>query len=298
MIVKRNRPPKLSNARRIVKRNRPAASDLIGKTIVKRNRGMTVGGPPSGPRGPRLPRVNVPSFHWRPSKALLITGGALASLGLIGYGAFWVWSSPFFKVSNIEVSGNERVSTTSIVESVSLLGDSMFDADLASAQQTLYTQPLVNAVKIERDWPNTIRVTVEERKAWGTWEQGGVRYTIDRDGVVLGIGAAPQGSPVIKSSELGSRITGDKVDYQAVDAAAEIYEKLPRQLGTTVAEVAFITGKGVQVTTANNQTALFGDSSSISYKLAVWAALQSEAQVQRINYTTIDLRYGNRPVLQ
>jgi cell division septal protein FtsQ len=103
---------------------------------------------------------------------------------------------------------------------------------------------------------------------------------------------------VIKSSELGNRVIGDRVDYQAVDAAAEIYEKLPRQLGTTVAEVAFIAGKGVQVTTTNNQTALFGDSSSITYKLSVWAALAQEAQARRINYTTIDLRYGNRPVLQ
>ena len=103
---------------------------------------------------------------------------------------------------------------------------------------------------------------------------------------------------MIRSTEAGNRIVGDRVDYQAVDAAAEIYDKLPRQLGTTVAEVAFITGKGVQVTTTNNQTALFGDSSSIAYKLAVWAALAQEAQARNINYTTIDLRYGNRPVLQ
>jgi cell division protein FtsQ len=209
-----------------------------------------------------------------------------------------VWTSPFFKVANVEVVGNDRVATTTVVEATGLLGQSMFDADMASAQEALYAQPLVNAVRIERDWPHSIRVVIEERQAWGTWEQSGVRYVIDREGVVLGVGAASQGSPVIKSSEAGNRITGDRVNYQAVDAAAEIYEKLPRQLGTTVAEVAFITGKGVQVTTTNNQTALFGDSSSIGYKLAVWAALQQEAQAQRINYTTVDLRYGNRPVLQ
>ena len=297
MIIKRNRPPKLSNARRIIKRNRPAVGEVIGKTIVKRQRGV-VGGPPERPRGPRGPRFHRPHFSWRPSKALLWTTATVATLSVLGYAGYWVWSSPFFKVSDIEVTGNQRVSTTTVVEAASLLGDSMFDADLAAAQQALYDQPLVNSVRIERDWPHTIRIVIEERKAWGTWEQSGVRYTIDRDGVVLGIGAAPEGSPVIKSSEPGNRLTGDHVDYQAVDAAAEIYEKLPRQLGTTVAEVAFITGKGVQVTTTNNQTALFGDSSSISYKLAVWAALQSEAQAQRINYTTIDLRYGTRPVLQ
>lgn len=298
MIVKRNRPPKLSNVRKIVRRNRPEVGAVIGRTIVKRNPGGVVGGPPRGPRGPRGPRFRMPRFSWRPSRGLFWAGGGLAALVLLGYGAYWTWSSPFFKVSNIEVTGNERIATGTVVEATSLLGESMFDADLASAQRALYAQPLVNSVTIERQWPHTIKIAVVERKPWGTWEQSDVRYTIDREGVVLGTSPAPQGSPVIKSSEPGNRIVGDRVDYQAVDAAAEIYEKLPRQLGTTVKEVAFITGKGVQVTTANDQTALFGDSSSIAYKLSVWAALQSEAQAQRINYTTIDLRYGNRPVLQ
>jgi hypothetical protein len=52
------------------------------------------------------------------------------------------------------------------------------------------------------------------------------------------------------------------------------------------------------VTTADGQTALFGDSSSIAYKLAVWAAMAKQAQVQKINYTTVDLRFGDHPVLQ
>ncbi len=294
MIVKRNRPQKQSTVRRIIKRQRPAIGEARPHMIVKRQRGV-VGG---GPKGPRGPRFRMPRLGWRPSRGLLWAAGTLGVLALVAYGAWWTWTSPFFKVSNVEVVGNQRIAAGTVVEAAGLLGQSMFDADLASAQENLYRQPLVNSVRIERDWPHTVRVVIEERKPWGTWEQSGVQYTIDREGVVLGIGPAPSGSPVIKSSELGNRITGDRVDYQAVDAAAEIYEKLPRQLGTTVAEVAFITGKGVQVTTTNNQTALLGDSSSIAYKLSVWAALAQEAQVRRINYTTIDLRYGNRPVLQ
>lgn len=294
MIVKRNRPPKDSPARRIIKRERPVVGEAREHTIVKRNRGVVGSAPPRGPRGPRF---RLPHF-WRPSKGLLILGAVVCVFGIAGYGAYWAWTSPYFKVSNVEVVGNQRISTGTVVEASGLLGQSMLDADLAEAQRSLYQQPLVNSVRIERDWPHTVRVIVEERKAWGTWEQTGVQYTIDREGVVLGQGPAPEGSPVIRSTEAGNRIVGDRVDYQAVDAAAEIYEKLPRQLGTTVSEVAFTSGKGVQVTTANGQTALFGDSSSIAYKLSVWAALQKEAQVRNINYTTIDLRYGNRPVLQ
>lgn len=293
MIVKRNRPPKKSWPRTIVRRGVPVIGERRG-LIIKRSRGNGVQ-PPAPPRGPRL---RMPRFGWRPSKGLLFGAGAVCTLALFAGGAYWVWTSPFFKISNVEVTGNERIPVTTIVERTDVLGDSMFNADLAAAQKELYALPLVASVKVERKWPHTLKVTIEERQAWGTWEQSGVRYTIDRDGVVLGTNPAPAGSPVIKSSELGSRQQGDHVDYQAVDAAAEIYEKLPRQLGTTVAEVAFLAGKGVQVTTTNNQTALLGDSSSIAYKLAVWAALSQQAQLQRINYTTIDLRYGNRPVLQ
>ena len=283
-----------SPIRRIVKRQRSSVSHDVGRSIVKRERGATVGSR-SASRGRRVRR---PHFTWRPSKGLFWAAGTLGVLALVGYSAYWTWTSPFFKVSNIEVRGTERMAASTVAETTGLLGDSMFNADVATAQEALYQQPLINSVRIERDWPHSIKVVIEERKAWGTWEQSGVRYTIDREGVVLGIGPAPQGAPVIKSSEAGNRIIGDHVDYQAVDAAAEIYEKLPRQLGTTVAEVEFTRGQGVRVTTTNNQTALFGDSSSIAYKLSVWAALQTEAHAQRISYTTIDLRYGNRPVLQ
>jgi len=102
----------------------------------------------------------------------------------------------------------------------------------------------------------------------------------------------------IRSSAAGSKQQGDRVDYQAVDAASEIYDRLPRQLGATVTEVAYVAGKGVQVTISSGETALLGDSSAIAYKLAVWAALRREAQVRGINYASVDLRYGNRPVLQ
>lgn len=299
MIVKRNRP-KPAIVRKIVRRATPSVGFHAPRKIVKRTRSgvhpaSTIG---SGRRGPRFPRPRAPRISFHVPKRFFVFAAVLGSLALVVGGGYWVFQSPFFRVTTITVEGNKRVPTDTIVGAADILGASMFTADLATAQKELYQLPLVNSVRVEREWPHNLKIVIEERKAWGTWEQGGVQYTIDRNGVVLGLGPAPEGSPSIVSSELGSRRQGDHVDYQAVDAAAEIYEKLPRQLGTTVKQVSFIAGKGVQVTTANDQTALLGDSSSIAYKLAVWAAMAQQAQAQRINYTTIDLRYGNRPVLQ
>jgi len=289
MIVRRNRPPlppKLP--RMIVRRGKQAVGRKAPRMIVKRQRGV---------QPPRDRPSRGPWLHWPGRRWFWAAGGVALVVSLAGAG-FWVWSSPFFKVNNIEVVGNDLVSTGTIVGRANLLGESMFTADLATAQKEVFQQPLIHTIRIERKWPDSLRIVVEERKAWGTWEQGGVRYTIDREGVVLGTVPPADGSPLIRSSAAGSKQQGDRVDYQAVDAASEIYDRLPRQLGATVTEVAYVAGKGVQVTISSGESALLGDSSSIAYKLAVWAALRREAQVRGINYTSIDLRYGNRPVLQ
>jgi len=298
MIIRRNRngrsqpkQPKL-----IVRRTKSAAHRP--RMIVRR--GAAVGALREGGRNWARPHVAMPRVHlrWPFRKAHLVLAGSFVAAASLALGVAWVLRSPLVQVNHLQVAGNQRIPTESIVEQAHLLGANMLTADLVAAQHDLYAFPLIASVSVERKWPNTVKITVEERKAWGTWEQSGAKYTIDRDGVVLGTMAPPAGSPVIRSAELTSLRQGDRVNYQAVDAVAEIYERLPRQLGTTVTEVAFVAGKGVQVTTADGQVALLGDSSAIAYKLAVWAAAATEAQRQRIGYTSIDLRYGNRPVLQ
>ncbi|MCK9518758.1 MAG: FtsQ-type POTRA domain-containing protein [Dehalococcoidia bacterium] len=291
MIVKRNRNQK-NWPRAIVKRSSmKTVGDGRPRQIVNRRNG-------SGVQPMRRRRRLRLSFGWRPTRGFVLGASVVVVAGAIMASAYWLYQSPLLQVQHIEVEGTDRIGTHVVVQRAGLLGDSMFSADLAAAQEAIWGHPLVASVRVERAWPNTIRIFVEERRSWGAWEQGGVRYTIDRDGVVLGTTAPAEGSPVIRSSEATSLRQGDRVDYQAVQAAAEIYELLPRQLGTTVTEVAFLTGKGVQVTTADGQSALFGDSSSIAYKLSVWAAMSQQARTQGINYTTIDLRFGNRPVLQ
>ncbi|MBN9494944.1 FtsQ-type POTRA domain-containing protein [bacterium] len=218
---------------------------------------------------------------------------------VVAGGGMYAWQGPYFKVDDVSVRGlDSRLPAAQIVESAGLYDKSMFTADLSAAQQRIAAMPLVESVKIERAWPHSIDITIAERQPWGTWEQSGVSYTIDHTGVVIAKTPAPAGAPVIKSSEAGNREIGDRVDYQAVDAAAEIYKQLPAVLGTTVSDVSFVAGKGVQVTTADGQVGLFGDSSSIDYKLAVWAAIRKQAQADNIQYTSVDLRFGNRPVVQ
>ena len=288
-------------------------SEIIGgpprppRAIVRRNR-PTVGRQPHAVPRPAA-SGGVIDFGvrrgrpwWRalvPGTNVIWLGSFVLVMAALGLAGGWAWQSDTFRVQRVVVTGAERVPIETIADAAGLRGTHLLTADTRGAARRIAAHPLLLDVAVTRDWPHTIRITVRERQPWGTWEQGGVRYGIDREGVILGTTALPgEGAPLIRSAEPGSRVPGDRVDYQAIQATAELYEQLPRALGTAVVEVAFTPSRGVQVTTADLQVAIFGDSSSIPYKLAVWAAMAEEARRQRIPYTTIDLRFGNRPVLQ
>ena len=180
MIIKRNRQ-KPEGVRKIIRRT-PTVGAQAPRKIVTRSRPSgvaptrNVGGRRRQIGMPRLPRVSI---HVR--KRYVLLAGALSSFVLVGAWGYWVFTSPFFRISDIVVEGNSRVSTDTIVGAADVFGDSMFTTDLAAAQKELYQLPLVNSVRVERKWPHTLKVIIEERKAWGTWEQGGVQYTIDRN---------------------------------------------------------------------------------------------------------------------
>jgi cell division protein FtsQ len=246
---------------------------------------------------PEIP-IGLPPQGRRYRAIALIGCVAVLVFAAMGAGSYFIYNSNLLRVNVAEVEGAALTNPHEIAGTAALFQDSMLTADFEAAEDRIRQMPLVQDASIERSWPRTIRITVVERQPWGTWEQAGVAYTIDREGVVLGTTiAAPAGAPVIRSSEQGSRIQGDRVDRHAVDAAARLFADLPGRLGVGVTEVAFLAGKGVQVTTDDGQVALLGDASGIDYKLATWAAMSAQADEEGIVYRIIDLRFGNRPVL-
>lgn len=225
---------------------------------------------------------------------LSLTIGAAIFVFVVG-GGMWAWQS-LLRVRHIEVAG--ATTQEPVRALLDLRGESMFTADLDTPRAAIAALPRIASARIERHWPDTLRITVAERRPWGSWEQAGQRYTIDREGVVLGQAPAPADSVTIVSNASYALRAGDRVDPQAVEVAAGIGERLPEALGTRAVEVTYTPTEGVRVRTADGQTALLGGSSGIDYKLAVWARLNREAAAREIAYSVIDLRFGDRPVLR
>lgn len=294
MIRKHDQPKRRREPNRIVRRKRPASARTATRTI-ERKEGQAVGERKLRV-GARVGTMGRRGRSWMRARWLPIAAAVLL-LGIVGAGA-WAWHSPTLQVREVEIDGAVATRESEILDLVDFWGERMFTADLDGAADAIADLPLVASVEITREWPGTVHITVREREPWGSWEQAGLRYTIDREGYVLGHRAPPAGSTTIVSNESYSLRAGDRVDYHAVDATAEIKEQIEQVLGTRAIEFTYSPGEGIRVRTEDGQTALLGDSSGIAYKLAVWARVAEEALARDITYSTIDLRFGDRPVLR
>ena len=300
-MIRRHEQPKprqQAKRNRIVRRKRPASGSGAGgvaRSATQRKEKRAV-----GRRHLRL-GTHLANLGRRGRSRLrarwMLVAVAATLLTAVGAGT-WAWHSPVLRVSEVEVVGAVSTTESDVLERVDFWGERMFTANLSRAESAIAELPLVASVEIDRVWPGTVRITVREREPWGSWEQAGVRYTIDREGYVLGHRDPPEGSTTIVSNESYSLQAGDRVDYHAVAAAAEINSQIEKALGTRAVELTYSPGEGIRVRTADGQTALLGDSSGIAYKLAVWARVVEEAMAREITYSTIDLRFGDRPVLR
>jgi cell division protein FtsQ len=157
----------------------------------------------------------------------------------------------------------------------------------------------VKSVNIERHFPQTLRVVITERTAWGAWVSGGASYAIDDEGVVLDGVSAPEGSPAIHVLDgTATLVGGDRVDADAVALTRTLVEQVPARLGQNVTNIEWSEAKGLTVSTDAGYQIVVGDSQNMEYKLAVWAQLEAQLGREAMGGHVLDLRFGDRPSLQ
>lgn len=246
-------------------------------------------------REPPKPDVEPSRPHrrwlWR---ALLL---ALVAAALAG--GWWLYRSPVLRVQAIEVSGTQILDPQWVQWETNLMGQSMLTAPLEEAKARIAAIPLVKEVSLQRRWPHTIRIHIQERTPWGYWQVGNVAYPIDDEGVVIADVSPGWGAPSIV--EIGpSRVleTGDRVDADAVALAQQLLTAVPQELAQQPLRFEYSHREGLTVVTESGLRVTLGDSHALSYKLALWQALLKEATERGLKVRRIDLRFGSTPSLR
>jgi cell division protein FtsQ len=213
--------------------------------------------------------------------------------------AIGLYTSPLLRVQKIEVAGASAVSVDEVSSLARLNGNSMLRLDLASAEERVETIPMVESARLERRWPQTIRVVIEERTPWAFWQAGSDRFVIDSEGVVLPGSVPLQNGPVISDLSGPLRLSpGDRVDRDAVILARTLFERLPQALGLNVGALEYSPQQGLAITTDAGYRVVLGDSQNVDHKLAVWQAIEGRLGRETMAGHVLDLRFGDRPSFQ
>ena len=134
---------------------------------------------------------------------------------MLGVGTYAATKSSLFSVKEVEVVGSgvkvsleEVLLVAGVDESTSMIG-----LDVGGIDERVTGIPWVAQVDVERNWPNTVRIILEERiAAVIATIPSGEKFLLDRSGVVLEkIVGDPYELPIIRVDsvgDFGTRIMG------------------------------------------------------------------------------------------
>ena len=123
-----------------------------------------------------------------PKKKSLRKIWAVLVLLVLGVGAYATTKSSFFSVKDVEVIGTGfRVSEAEVLEAAGINADSsMVGLNVKEIDERVTAIPWVAQVDIERNWPDSVRIILEERTAsLIAVIPSGQKFLLDRSGVVL-----------------------------------------------------------------------------------------------------------------
>ena len=91
-----------------------------------------------------------------------------------------------FEIRTVRLAGNSHVSDQMLLFALGARpGEAIFEYDVVAAKERVMALQWVKDVSIQRFWPDTLQVIVEERKPFALWQRGGRIWVIDAEGHTL-----------------------------------------------------------------------------------------------------------------
>jgi cell division protein FtsQ len=118
-----------------------------------------------------------------------LTGWLWVLLGLLGLAALTLWTSrlPYFALRTIVIDGDTTHNNALTIRAnvTPYLRGSLFSADLQATQGIFETLPWVRRAEVRREFPNHLRVRLQEHQPMGLWGREAELQLINAQGEVF-----------------------------------------------------------------------------------------------------------------
>jgi cell division protein FtsQ len=205
---------------------------------------------------------------WKPVVAVLLLVALLV-------GAVWlVFFSSYLSVQGVQVSGTHQLSASEVRAAAAVEeGQPLARVDLDRIRSRVEAMAPVRSADVTREWPDQVRIVVQEREAVAVVEISGELRGMDAEGVVFrSYAKAPPGLPRVESAAAAGS--------EALREAALVVAALPGDLAGKVDHVAVTTVDEISLVLRDGRTVAWGSAERSDEKADVLAALLAAPSTQ------------------
>ena len=212
-------------------------------------------------------------------------------LGLLGLVVWGASVSPLLDVDHVQVRGLDRLTAAQVQDAAGIhRGDPIVWLDEGQAAHDIEMLPSVGRAEVVREWPDTVRIVVRERRpvAWVDGPAG--KAVVDDTGRVLEVGdAAPAGLPQLLGTKLVPPVGGTIAPVDGARVAGGLTGFAAG--GTTSVEV---TDHGVLLHLRTGPEIRMGAATQIAVKLRAALAVLGASTDVEVHY--VDVSVPTNPV--
>lgn len=209
---------------------------------------------------------------WKQVLALVVV------LALVGGGVWVVLFSRYLAVQGVMVSGTGLLSADDVRMTADVPdGQPLARIDLVGIERRVEALAPVKDAEVTRQWPDQVRIAVEERVPIAVVDIGGRIRGMDDGGVIFrDYPRAPRDLPLVK--------TTGRTGGEALSEAAQVVSSLPSALARRVEYLAVVTVDQITLVLRDGRQVLWGSAEESTAKAEVLAALLDEpAQVYDVS---------------
>lgn len=241
---------------------------------------------------PRLRSRRLEVERKRRNRALLVAA-FIVVLGACVWVAFF---SPLLDVKNVRVVGSKHTSESDVLTATGIRGRNLLLVSTGGLERAIASLPWVAEAKVDRILPDTVRVTIEERKPALVIEGLKGAWTVDGDGRVLQKGRVPD-LPVLEAAVTGSLEPGADVTHDGALAVLRMWRSLPRKLRLNIVAIFAPSSERISFSLSDRTLVRYGSAHMLTAKRRVLEALLERLKGQGRRAAYIDVRVPSSPAI-
>ena len=141
--------------------------------------------------------------------------------------------SPIFNIANIEVNGNSKISSESIISLSGLkVGQNIFNFRTSDVVENIKQNAYIDKVEIDRNLPDELKITVTERESTYMFTFGNAYVYINNQGYLLEITSEKGDYPILTGFKTPTNqlVAGNRLTEEDLEKLNDVLKEFPSNL--------------------------------------------------------------------